>query len=545
MISIDNIEYRNLEEQVQKNKEDIANHYNMDRVLADFGIRVIGRVNTPEELPDPDTFMGQYGDAYAVGMVEEDQAASPFTFYIWTRPDPDAGHDTAYWFNIGELAIVGPQGPQGDPGGPGPAGTRGSLWYSGSAIPANASNYNIGDIYLRNTGEVYQVGTNGVNKIWNKVADLTGPVGPAGEEGLRGPQGEQGEVGPAGPKGDTGALCRIVGSITSVSQLPTPTEDIRYNGYTQTVNDETHLWIITGDTSLQWMDIGVVGGAGGAGGTNVVVNGVVQDEWDASKVLMNPITSSTGFLYQTSAAGTYTTKTGQQGIATANVDTTAPATRYYNGAMDVMRTAALTTIINTITSNGTVPDRTPTSANDGALRSNQAAPRGYVDTLVQHTADQVSDDLNLTLGNALGALLERPTDNPTFESALLGLNTDGTIANRQFAIEGKTVFGNSADATFDVESNVIYFLVSTTSKMRIYNTSNLSDTTHYSRNFAIIVSGTNPTTSTNSPIQCVLSKASVNTWAASVYSVDGALRVDMGDNPAKIDTLSIFKVYIK
>lgn len=115
MINYNGVELRNLEEQVQKNKEDIAAHYNMDRVLADFGIRIIGRVSTPEELPDPATFAGDYGDAYAVGDPNNmDIVENPFVFYIWTRPDPDAGYPNAYWFNMGELSIVGPQGVPGE-----------------------------------------------------------------------------------------------------------------------------------------------------------------------------------------------------------------------------------------------------------------------------------------------------------------------------------------------------------------------------------------------------------------------------------------------
>ena len=102
MLNMNGKELRNLEEQVLKNKEDIAAHYNMDRVLANFGIRVIGQVASVEELPAPETFTGEYGDAYAVG------AAEPYTFYIWTRADINAGHPTDYWFDVGRLAIVGP-----------------------------------------------------------------------------------------------------------------------------------------------------------------------------------------------------------------------------------------------------------------------------------------------------------------------------------------------------------------------------------------------------------------------------------------------------
>jgi hypothetical protein len=41
---------RNLYEQVQKNKQDIQNHYDIDRVLADYGINVVGHVDFPEQL---------------------------------------------------------------------------------------------------------------------------------------------------------------------------------------------------------------------------------------------------------------------------------------------------------------------------------------------------------------------------------------------------------------------------------------------------------------------------------------------------------------
>ena len=42
MIKIGDTILRNLEEQVLENKEQIALHWNVDRVLADFGIRVRG-----------------------------------------------------------------------------------------------------------------------------------------------------------------------------------------------------------------------------------------------------------------------------------------------------------------------------------------------------------------------------------------------------------------------------------------------------------------------------------------------------------------------
>lgn len=120
--------YRALEAQVLKNKEDIAAHYNADRVLADFGINVLGEKATEADLPDPATFEGNYGDAYAVGE------AAPYTFYIWTRPNPNDGHDSAYWLNIGPLAIVGPQGPKGDKGDTGEQGPMGAGIYARKTV---------------------------------------------------------------------------------------------------------------------------------------------------------------------------------------------------------------------------------------------------------------------------------------------------------------------------------------------------------------------------------------------------------------------------
>ena len=123
MITIDGKQYRNLEEQVLKNKQDIAAHYSVQRVLADFGIKIIGQV--PEWQDPVGTF--EYGDAYAVGTE------APYEIYIYTRADEASGHPEDYWLNIGPLAIQGPQGPEGpqglkgDKGDTGVQGERGNI----------------------------------------------------------------------------------------------------------------------------------------------------------------------------------------------------------------------------------------------------------------------------------------------------------------------------------------------------------------------------------------------------------------------------------
>lgn len=104
MFELKNTQYRNLEEQVQKNKEDIARHYNIDRVLADFGITVLGRVNTYEDIANLDEGEN-WGYGYLVGPEDDPNG---YVVYVWTRPNADIGKDTAYWLNIGKISIVGP-----------------------------------------------------------------------------------------------------------------------------------------------------------------------------------------------------------------------------------------------------------------------------------------------------------------------------------------------------------------------------------------------------------------------------------------------------
>lgn len=106
-------EWRNLEEQVQANMEDLIRIRDVGLLLAQLGIKVVGKAGTEEELPDPATYYpddqdNHYGDAYAVG------AATPYTFYIFTRPFE--GEDGPSWFPIGVFPAPGVQGPPGPPG---------------------------------------------------------------------------------------------------------------------------------------------------------------------------------------------------------------------------------------------------------------------------------------------------------------------------------------------------------------------------------------------------------------------------------------------
>ena len=276
-------EYRNLEAQVQKNKEDIAKHYAIDRVLADFGIRVIGQVDTAEELPDPETYEGEYGDAFAVGSSE------PYDFYIWTRPSIDGGNPNPYWFNIGELAIVGPQGPQGEPGPQGPTGT-GTQILTGTAVPGRGTdtkNAAVGSLYIRTgTGDIYRKESTG---SWSVVGSIKGAQGETGPQGATGPQGPRGEQGPQGPQGTPGQSVEIVGIVSTNMQLPLPTTVSRTAAYLVGSTGNYSLYVITGtDSNLAWDNLGPFNT-----GTQVTVNNTPVSVLNADEYLKAPANFST------------------------------------------------------------------------------------------------------------------------------------------------------------------------------------------------------------------------------------------------------------
>lgn len=279
MILINGKEYRNLEEQVLKNQQDIARHYDIDRVLADFGIFVVGNLPSAEDLVGK---VGEaYGEAYGIGT------APPYTFYVWTRANPDIGENEPYWFNIGQLAIEGPEGPQGPQGNVGATGQRGATIWTFSAATGNAPNNSafpgllVGDYALNLQNGEYWKYINGVT--WSLLGLLRGTQGIQGPEGPRGPAGPQGPQGIQGPQGAPGKFIHIVGTVANVDQLIPPADlndlSIAYLVGTVAPYD---LYVQVGETpaTAQWMNQGHLNS-----GTMVTVNGVVQESWDADTKL--------------------------------------------------------------------------------------------------------------------------------------------------------------------------------------------------------------------------------------------------------------------
>lgn len=202
-------EYRNLQEQVLENMNDIQSIKEGSMVIAEFGIKVIGNVDDAEELPDPEYYDGEYGDAYLVG----DEA--PYDYYIYTRPfeggDPQ-------WLNIGIFPQPGPVGPTGPAGQDGAQGPRG---YTG---PTGA----------------------------------TGPQGIQGPQGFKGDKGDKGDTGDQGPQGNPGISYVILGQVDDASELPSPSIVQRNSAYLVGTEEPYDLYVLIGSSTLSWFNAGSV-----------------------------------------------------------------------------------------------------------------------------------------------------------------------------------------------------------------------------------------------------------------------------------------------
>lgn len=276
---------RTLEVTVQKLIDAVNLHYNVDRVIADFGIRILGTKSSPDAIPGfPVSYDGDFGDGYLVGLAE------PYTTYIWTATNPE--RTEGVWLNIGLLATVGPQGPQGIQGEKGDPGASTSWTFSPSA-PASP---NIGDYWLKQNAELtlYVYGTRGTVTGWWTVGNLKGETGAPGANGLT-PTISDGywyigstntgvkAEGKDGANGLPGSALTVVGTLASVDLLPDPATAPRQNAYLIKVNNDDRLYFIAGTDSLSWQYI-IFDGSG----TIVTKDGVGLDTWDVNSVVPMP-----------------------------------------------------------------------------------------------------------------------------------------------------------------------------------------------------------------------------------------------------------------
>ena len=253
MLKFGNQEFRNLEEQVLKNKNDIQDFKDGNQTIAEFGIKVVGIVTDAANIPE----VGQeFGDAYLVGTQ------APYDMRVWTR---NVSNNTAAWVDLGQFPLAGPKGDKG------PQGTE---WYVGYGAPTSTP-YRAGDMYLdKVTGNVYISMSNPSGALtWTLNFNLKGPrgmdglQGPQGLQGEKGAKGDKGEIGPAGPQGPRGAVgpaFNVQGTLASSANLPTPTAEMQDKGYAYIIPDtegNKHIWIIQGPDSgpFTWTDMGTAG----------------------------------------------------------------------------------------------------------------------------------------------------------------------------------------------------------------------------------------------------------------------------------------------
>lgn len=246
--------FRNLESEVAYHSDQINAIIEGNIVLGELGIRVVGQVEYPPDLPSAATYSGDYGDAYLVGT------STPYNYYIFTRPFE--GEDEPQWFNLGKFPVAGPAGPRGETGPKGDKGDPGQSLYSGTVEAGFPIDATAGAVFLDvSTGYLWRKNDLGA---WSRYKDITGPAGPIGPKGNTGPTGPRGETGPIGPMGPSGFSVEWNGPIPSISDLPPTTKVPRNTGYIVRASSEdpVELYIISRNTlgDLVWMKIGGLAG---------------------------------------------------------------------------------------------------------------------------------------------------------------------------------------------------------------------------------------------------------------------------------------------
>jgi len=262
MLSFGNKEFRNLQEQVLKNMRDIQDIEQGATVLADFGIKIVGQVDTAAELPDPATYDGEYGDGYVVGEEE------PYNYYIFTRAFE--GQEEPSWFNLGQFPVPGPQGETG------PQGEIGATPNVGMTI-SSVSTLNPGQSA---SASITKSGTLANPSFALSLAIPQGAQGVQGPVGPQGPQGNQGPKGDKGDKGEQGGLIEIVGIVSTASELPAPSTLEKLDAaYLVGSSPDYELYVQVGDapSTALWTNLGAINE-----GTVVTVNGTPQTVWEAT-----------------------------------------------------------------------------------------------------------------------------------------------------------------------------------------------------------------------------------------------------------------------
>ena len=292
MLIYNGLEFRNLEEQVGKNTQDIQDFKDGNQTIAEFGITVLGVVETASQIPA----QGQnYGDAYLVGY------SAPYDMRVWTR---DVANNTAKWVDLGQFPLAGPKGDKGP---------IGSIITDGKGVPVSIPS-SVNDYYIdTDTGYWYTVRkTSSGALVWEASFSLKGEKGDRGErglQGLKGEKGDKGDTGPIGPtgakgdKGDTGSSFTIVAKVASTDNLPNPSTVKSYQAYL--VGNDTDGWdtyVVVGGV---WTNLGKVQGVEGPmGPAGVGINNLSDLDLTFGNVTVTYDTSN-GLTINSTARFTY------------------------------------------------------------------------------------------------------------------------------------------------------------------------------------------------------------------------------------------------
>lgn len=274
MYQINDKDFLTYIEKIEQNAANIAKHWDVDRVLADYGIRVRGQVISYDIIKDVDEG-DNIGYAYLVG------AEAPYDVYVWTAANPDAGHDTNYWLNIGAISIVGPQGPAGK-------SISNATLNSSDQLVLTFTDGSVQTLTKSLKGSPGTPGQDGGTPSVKVIQTSTGATiqayGPTGAltSSATITNGKDGQS-IQGPKGDPGSFS-IKGTFASVSELTALdiTQLVPGDAYLVTTASGYDLWVVVGTApaNYEWVNTGGVGV-----GSIVTVNGNAQSTWNADTKL--------------------------------------------------------------------------------------------------------------------------------------------------------------------------------------------------------------------------------------------------------------------
>ena len=193
----------NLEKQVQKNKEDIEYIVNQEGALNQFGLKVVGQVDTIGDMPTVQAYKAsnpkwEYGDAFMVGVSTEEATVVDVdnaVLLVLTRANTKYPND--FWMNLKEFPKPGPVGPQGKTGPIGQTGATGAQGPRGigvNILGTLTSTSQLPDPTTVEKDSAYIIPADGVNHLWviegtdNLVWTDFGTAG-LGEKGDKGDDG--------------------------------------------------------------------------------------------------------------------------------------------------------------------------------------------------------------------------------------------------------------------------------------------------------------------------------------------------------------------